>query len=113
MWDIPWLLTQGAQLDLSLLGYKVADYGVHDYRARLDRAIFEVPALAASSAFIRQVRRFLGSGHHKMFFATQGYASYFSNALTGLLGGIQLTSAAVLGAEDAANLKQHPGDELG
>ena len=94
MWDIPWLVNQGAQLDVSLVLHKVSDYGVDDYLPRLNYAISEIDPLIASRAFPEQMKRFLPPSEYRTFFGTAGYERYLSNTIGGLLYGIQAALVA-------------------
>lgn len=51
IWDIPWLLQQGAQLNLAMVSRKVLDYQLADFEKRLKQRRQSLPQILASSDF--------------------------------------------------------------
>ena len=96
IWDIAWLVAQGAQMDTEMVKMKVSDYGITHFHELLDRAIYQVPEIAASDAFRVQMSRFVESRRHKNLFDKPGYEKYFENAVNHLFQVLRQDMADVI-----------------
>ena len=85
MWDIAWLDRKGAAVRTDLIGRKIDDYRLSDYRQKLDIMISKVSALAAGAEFRSEMRRFLPADVHACMVASDKAASYLSASLSELL----------------------------
>jgi predicted nucleotidyltransferase component of viral defense system len=60
IWDIAWLLQQGASLEPNLVKVKLNDYKINDvYEPLLEQAIIKLPTIVDSKEFADQMRRFV------------------------------------------------------
>ncbi|MDX3773140.1 nucleotidyl transferase AbiEii/AbiGii toxin family protein [Chromatiaceae bacterium AAb-1] len=59
LWDLVWLLQQGASLDAELVRKKIADYKIPDYKELLESRIKSLEAIVTSQAFHDEMKRFL------------------------------------------------------
>ena len=59
IWDIAWLLEQGAKLNIDLVGRKILDYGIKDFGKLVEVALQQIPLIAEGEAFKEQMRRFI------------------------------------------------------
>ncbi len=84
IWDIAWLVGQGAQMDAGMIKMKVDDYGIANFPDLLDHALSCVPEIAASDAFRVQMSRFIESRRHKSLFDKPGYEKYFERTVNHL-----------------------------
>ena len=84
-WDLPWLEQQGAVLDPAWLRAKIADYGVADYAAQLERRRVALPELLHDKAFSGQMARFLAPAVIHRTIIQQGFLDYLVSANQGLL----------------------------
>ncbi len=103
IWDIAWLLSRGAKIDPAMAIAKVADYGIKDYRALLDKAVDEMPALVGSGDFERQMKRFVAAGTHARLFQAQGWEAHFVESVNSQLA--EVAKALDLAAEEDTKLK--------
>ena len=84
IWDIAWLLTQGAQLDPLTVEKKLIDYGVQNYAEKLDALEVALPALVTGD-FSQEMQRFIAAPAHANRFSNPGYAGYFVSSVTSQL----------------------------
>lgn len=61
IWDLAWLVQQGAKLDPVLVEQKIGDYKIENYPDLLSDAIFRLPGLVAGKPFKDQMARFIDS----------------------------------------------------
>ena len=59
IWDIAWLLQQGAKLDPRLVERKIEDYHIEGYEQLLEDAIGRLPGLIDGKPFVDQMTRFI------------------------------------------------------
>ncbi len=107
IWDIAWLLTRGAKLDPAMAIAKVADYGIKDYRALLDKAADEMPSLVGSGDFERQMKRFVAAGTHARLFQAQGWETHFIESVNSQLA--EMAKALDLAADEDTKPKTAKG----
>ena len=61
VWDLVWLIQQGAKLDIDLVKQKTKDYQLDDFEDMLDTLIRNLKSIVTSSEFKQQMERFLPS----------------------------------------------------
>lgn len=79
IWDISWLLDQGAEVDLDLIEKKVDDYGIENYSLLLEKAKNNIEEIARSDDFKKQMMRFVKKSAFEKLFNKEGYEKYFSS----------------------------------
>lgn len=89
IWDIAWLVGQGARLNLDFVHSKIADYGIKDYGLLLDNAMQSIESIATGITFKSQMQRFITKSAHERAFGTPGYDAYLASAVTKLFSAIQ------------------------
>ena len=93
IWDLAWMLTQGATLDPALVITKIGDYGVEGYPDWLDRAIEQIPQIVKSREFKAQMTRFIDSATLTKTLANDAYLDYLDTTVRSLF--IQMRAALV------------------
>lgn len=94
IWDIAWLVGQGAKLSLDLIHKKIADYGIGRYDMLLENAINSMQDIATGSAFKEQMKRFITKSAHERAFGTSGYDAYLAGEVKKLLKTIKTSLAS-------------------
>lgn len=84
IWDIAWLVEQGAKLDPHMVKAKLNDYGIQNYEQLLDHAIQAVPSIASGAEFKAQMQRFIKKSSHDNAFGKPGFDAYLSNTVNRL-----------------------------
>lgn len=80
IWDIAWLMQQGAQLDPQLVKEKLKDYKVADiYPPLLAAAIEKLSDVVKSKAFSDQMVRFIKPSVVKATLEKPGFTAYLTN----------------------------------
>ena len=59
IWDLHWLHSQGADVNLELIASKLADYNVIDYAGKVDSMIARLPEIVRGKDFTDQMSRFI------------------------------------------------------
>jgi predicted nucleotidyltransferase component of viral defense system len=90
IWDIAWIVGQGADLRLDLIHNKISDYGLEHYEDLLMHAIQTVSDVATSNAFNEQMQRFLTKSAHERAFKSPGYDLYLAGEVNKLFTEIKL-----------------------
>lgn len=79
IWDIAWLLQQGAKLNHELVINKISDYKVTDvYPSLLNKAIANIPEVANSEEFKAQMTRFIQPSVIDRTISKPGFTSYLA-----------------------------------
>lgn len=112
VWDIPWLMSQGARADVELVKNKIADYGLKEFPTYLDKAILAVPKISGSEAFRAQMARFLPQSRHQQVFGSGDYPTYLAKTINGLFLDIRKGLGAELQMWQVAPKKTRHGPEL-
>lgn len=89
LWDLPWLDQQGAEVRGDWVLAKAADYGIADYRERLERTLEELPALAHGDAFHHEMQRFIPQDVWSRTFDRAGFVDYIADTNQGLLSQVR------------------------
>lgn len=84
IWDLAWLVEQGAKLDQRMVKAKIDDYGIQNYDQLLDHAIQAVPSIASGAEFKAQMQRFIRKSSHDNAFGKPGFDVYLSNTVNRL-----------------------------
>lgn len=95
IWDIAWLVQQGAKLDSSLVNAKIGDYGIQNFEQLLDFSVKSIPNIASGSDFKTQMQRFLKKSAFDNAFGKSGYDAYLAATVNKLFNDMkpQLTAA--------------------
>ena len=75
IWDIAWLVQQGAKLDPKLVNDKVLDYGIQEFERLMDFAVTSIPDIASGTAFKAQMSRFIKKSALDKTLGVPGYAA--------------------------------------
>jgi predicted nucleotidyltransferase component of viral defense system len=89
IWDLAWLQQQGAQLNIDLVRYKIADYKLDAYEAMLSGLIERLPALVSSSEFTGEMKRFLPTDVFERTLAKAKFQIYLRNTLLTLFRSVE------------------------
>ena len=89
IWDIAWLVGQGARLQLGLIHSKIADYGVEHYEVLLENAIQTIHGIATGTVFTAQMQRFITKSAHERAFKTPGYDAFLASKVSQLFAAIK------------------------
>lgn len=89
IWDLAWLQQQGAQLNIDLVRYKIADYKLDAYEAMLSGLIERLPALVSSSEFTGEMKRFLPTDVFERTLAKEKFQIYLRNTLLTLFRSVE------------------------
>lgn len=84
IWDLGWMSTHGAKLDVKLVAAKISDYGVINYPVLLDEAIKQIPQIVRSHTFKDQMTRFIDSVTLDQTLSNNAYLEYLAEATQGL-----------------------------
>jgi hypothetical protein len=90
IWDIAWIVRQGAHLRIDLIHNKISDYGLEHYGDLLMHAIQTVSEIATGNAFNDQMQRFLTKSAHERAFKTPGYDVLLAREVSKLFTEIKL-----------------------
>lgn len=88
IWDLAWLVSQGAALDIDLVNKKISDYGIQDFQRLLDFSIESIEAIATSDAFKSQMQRFIKKSAYDSAFGKTGYDAYLGSTVNKLLSAV-------------------------
>ena len=89
IWDIAWLVQQGAKLDPKLVNNKVADYGILEFEKLLDFAVASIPDIAASPAFKAQMSRFIKKAAFDKTLGIPGYTATLASTVNQVLANMK------------------------
>jgi len=88
IWDIAWLMQQGAKLDPTLVERKIEDYHIENYEQLLDDAIERLPGLIDGKPFIDQMIRFIDAETIARTLRELKFADYLKGTVGGVLKGM-------------------------
>jgi predicted nucleotidyltransferase component of viral defense system len=81
VWDLPWLLQQGAKLNVDLVKRKIDDYKLDDYQNMLENLIQRLPEIVQDDSFLIEMRRFLPNDVFERTLGKEKFKVYLSNTL--------------------------------
>jgi hypothetical protein len=93
IWDIAWLIEQGAKSDASMARAKINDYGIFRFEQLLDYAIDAIRGIVLSAEFKAQMKRFIRKGAYDNAFGKVGYDDYLADTVSRLLKEFKLSLA--------------------
>ncbi|MCG5539222.1 nucleotidyl transferase AbiEii/AbiGii toxin family protein [Halorhodospira sp. 9622] len=88
LWDLPWLQQQGISPSIEWLQFKIADYGVRDYEAKLARRRAELPSIIHGDAFREQMTRFIPPTVVRRTLERPGFLDYLQHTNQQLLDAV-------------------------
>ena len=112
VWDIPWLVGQGAGLNVELVKKKIVDYGLQEFPAYLDRAVTAMPTISGSNAFRTQMARFLPQSRHGQVFGDASHQDYLAKTIKGLLLDVRGGLSAEVQRQEGVPKRPKRGPEL-
>lgn len=89
IWDIAWLMGQGARLKMDFVNMKISDYGIEHYSLLLENAIQAIHGIATGRAFRDQMKRFITKSAHDRTFGTPGYDAFLAGEVNKLFAAIK------------------------
>lgn len=89
IWDLPWLIQQGAMLNIDLVKHKINDYKLHDFQHLLEDLIIQLPTVVQSESLLSEMRRFLPSDVFERTLGKEKFQVYLTNTLTKLFTDVQ------------------------
>lgn len=81
IWDMAWLLEQGAKLDVELVRRKVLDYGIQDFGKLVKVTLQQLESITQGEAFKAQMQRFIKASTLQRTLNVPSYCLYMSNAV--------------------------------
>ena len=88
VWDLVWLIQQGAKLDIELVKQKIKDYLIEDFEAMLTSLLERLPVIVNSDGFKQQMERFLPSNVVERTLAEAKFVQYLEITLTKLFSDV-------------------------
>ncbi|NRD72922.1 nucleotidyl transferase AbiEii/AbiGii toxin family protein [Shewanella sp. VB17] len=88
VWDLVWLIQQGAKLDIELVKQKIKDYRIEDFEAMLTSLLERLPEIVNSDDFKQQMERFLPSNVVGRTLAEEKFVQYLEITLTKLFSDV-------------------------
>lgn len=85
IWDLRWLLQQGALLDIEMVKAKIEDYNSQDYLEHLQAMIDRLPEIIASTQFKQEMQRFLPLSVQERTLQRTGFEAFLSSSVGELL----------------------------
>ncbi|WP_448215229.1 nucleotidyl transferase AbiEii/AbiGii toxin family protein [Endozoicomonas sp. 2B-B] len=92
IWDLPWLLQRGAEMNVELVKKKVDDYRLDDFGSfeqRLDQLIRNIPEMVSDDRMKTEMRRFIPSDVYERTLGKEKFSSYLSGTLNQLFSGLK------------------------
>jgi hypothetical protein len=95
IWDLAWLVQQGAQLNPGMVNDKISDYGIQNFDRLLDFAVQSLPEIACGSAFKVQMQRFIQKSAFDNALGKPGFDRYLATTVARLFSDLkpQLSAA--------------------
>ncbi len=81
IWDLPWLLQQGAKLNAELVRKKIHDYRLDDFEERLQRLIQSLSVMVSDGTFHNEMRRFLPVDVYERTLGKEKFTNYLLGSL--------------------------------
>ncbi|WP_422136261.1 nucleotidyl transferase AbiEii/AbiGii toxin family protein [Endozoicomonas sp. ALD040] len=92
IWDLPWLLQQGAEMNVELVKKKVNDYLLDDFgyfEQRLDQLIQNIPEMVSDGRLKTEMQRFIPSDVYERTLGKEKFSGYLSGTLNKLFSGLK------------------------
>jgi predicted nucleotidyltransferase component of viral defense system len=89
IWDLSWLLQQGASIQEEWVLGKVNDYSIGDYPKKLRRLIERLPTIITSGQFNNEMRRFTPTDVYDRTLGKPAFEQYLTNNVSGLFKELQ------------------------
>lgn len=96
IWDLRWLKQKGAEIDLSLINNKIADYQVDHYVDKLDSMSLRLPEVIQGNTFQNEMRRFLPIEVQERTLDKEKFLDFLANEISEML---EQTKARVIGKQ--------------
>lgn len=84
IWDIAWLIQQGAKLDTNMVKMKVADYKTQNYAHLVREAQIALPGVILSSEFQAQMKCFIDAETFERTLAKDEFLVYLTQTVSGV-----------------------------
>jgi predicted nucleotidyltransferase component of viral defense system len=79
IWDIPWLIQQGAKIDSALVEKKLQDYKLTHFDKLLEARIQSLPTIITGNQLSNEMRRFIPTDVFDRTLATDRFKQYLIN----------------------------------
>jgi predicted nucleotidyltransferase component of viral defense system len=89
IWDLAWLMRQGAHVDIGLVNNKINDYRIVNYNQLLNDRIESIPYIVSSPQFRDQMIRFIDSNTVDATFGKNGFGDYLTREMTNLFSKVR------------------------
>ncbi len=93
IWDIHWLLQQGAELKLDFVKNKIQDYKIENFSTRLIERLDELEPFVMSKTFINEISRFLDRDLSRKSVEKKEFLIYLINTSRHLLEQIKVNES--------------------
>lgn len=80
IWDLRWLSQQGAMPKIDLVQAKIADYGIDEFKAKLETAHHNVASITASAQFRAEMERFIARDAWERTFGREGFTEFLGRS---------------------------------
>lgn len=85
IWDLAYLSQEKAVVRPDLVAYKIRDYQIEDYEAKLDVMIGRLPEIIKGKPFRDEMNRFLPADVIERTLAKEKFSDFLQSRITGLL----------------------------
>lgn len=86
IWDLRWILRQGASLNVEFVSKKINDYRVEDYLVKLRAMTGQLNDIVHSQPFLDEMGRFIPMDIQERTLLKQHFNTVMANEVSGLLG---------------------------
>jgi predicted nucleotidyltransferase component of viral defense system len=95
IWDIAWLIQQGAKLDTDMVKKKIVDYKTQSYESCLHEAIIKLPGIILSAEFQQQMRRFIDAETIARTLANDEFLAYLIDTISAVFNAMVVSFDSV------------------
>jgi hypothetical protein len=81
VWDLRWLVQQGAAVNMDLLSKKISDYRIDDYVSKVEILLKNIPSIVRSKALLDELGRFLPADVQDRTIRTDKFLMFLENKL--------------------------------
>lgn len=89
LWDLRWLLQQGAKLNPEYVLQKIADYRITDYPKKLSKTLSQLDSLIKSNEFRQEMSRFLPMEAQERTLKKEKFLDFLSGEMSSLFLEVQ------------------------